>query len=133
MKIGYNKLWGILFFLLDVPVCCLAAVFVRTGENFPVALTAFFWLFVLFGVLFLARTYIVVNPSGVSVQPLLGLGRKTFPARSARDLSVDGKDVFVVSEGERRRLPVAAWLVDPGGWASFLKWIQTSNQQSAGN
>ncbi len=130
MKIGYNKIWGVGFLMFDGLVCCLAGIFVRTDTAIPPALGGVFWLFLLLGILFLTRPYVEINRSNVFITPLLGLGTKTYPVQSAKDFSVDGKNVFVTSGGVRQRLPVSSWLVDLGGWISFLKWIETSNQQT---
>ncbi len=131
MKIGYNKIWGIVLLLLGVPACCLVAVSTQIGESVSPALVAAFWVCILLGVLFLAQTYVEIDPSHVFIKPLLGFRRRTFNVHSARDFSVEGKNVFVVSDGVRQKLPVSLWLVDRGNWASLLKWVETSNQQNA--
>ncbi len=130
MKIGYNKIWGIVSFMPAGLVCCLTAASVRTEESVPVYLAGTFWMFILFGILFLTRTYVEINQGNVFIKPLIGFGTKTYPVRSAKDFSVEGKDVFVMSNGVRQRLPVSAWLVDPGGWTSLIKWIETTNWQT---
>lgn len=131
MKIGYNKIWGILCLMFDGLICCLTAAFVRMEEqvSYPAALTAGFWLFLLFGILLLTQPYVRVNPDGVVVKSLMGLRTESYPIRSARDLSVDDQDVYVTSNLERQRLPVSMWLVDRGGWNSFIKWIETAKQK----
>ncbi len=132
MKIGYNKIWGVVFLTPAGLVCCLAVVFARTEqETFPPALVAGFWLFILVGILFLTRTYVEINQGNVFIKPLIGFGTKTYQIHSAKDFSVEGKDVFIMSADVRQRLPVAAWLVDPNGWASFIKWVETTNQQTS--
>lgn len=128
MKIGYNKIWGVLLLLLSGMVCCLTAAYVRLGEETPFYLAGLFWLPVVLGFLFLFRTYVEVNQNYVFVYGL-AFGMKRYRVHTAKDFSIDGKSVFVLSEGVCQKLPVAAWLVDPGGWKSFLNWIQTNNPQ----
>ncbi len=131
MKIGYNKIWGVMFFMLDGMICCLGAVFARTGQaTFPPGLVAGFWLCILFGVLFLTRTYVEINQGHVFIKPLIGFGTKTYQVHSAKDFSIEEKNVFLMSNGMRQKLPVSSWLVDPGGWASFIKWVETTSQQT---
>lgn len=130
MKIGYNKAWGVVFLTPAGLVCCLAALSAQTEEPAPPYLAGFFWMFILFGILFLTRTYVEINQSNMFIKPLLGFGTKTYHVHTAKDFSVEGKDVFVMSDGVRQKLPVSSWLVDPDGWASLIKWIETPNRQT---
>ncbi len=130
MKIGYNKVWGVVFLTPAGLVCCLAALYAQTEEPGPPYLAGFFWMFILFGILFLTRTYVEINQGNVFIKPLIGFGTKTYPVHSAKDFSVEGKDVFITSAGVRQKLLVSSWLVDPGGWTSLIKWIETTNQQT---
>ncbi len=130
MKIGYNKIWGVVFLTPAGLVCCLAALSAQTEEPGPPYLAGFFWMFILSGILFLTRTYVEINRSNVFIKPLFGFWTKTYPVHTAKDFSVEGKDVFIMSAGVRQRLPVSSWLVDPDRWAAFIKWVEITNQQT---
>lgn len=128
MKIGYKKVWRVLFLVLSGLPCCLVAAFNQADETVPLVFVGAFWLFVVFGVLFFTRTYIEVGKGILLIKPLIGTGVKRYGYQSAKDFSVEKDDVFLIENGVRQKLPVSNWLVDKRSWTSFLKWIEAGNQ-----
>lgn len=127
MKIGYNKYWGLLFLMLGGLNCCAAVIFVRADEAIPTVFVGSFWMLVLLGALFFTRSYVEIRKDSLLIKPLIGSWAKRYGFQSAKDFSIEGRDVFVMHNGARQKLPVALWLADRRGWASFLEWIKTGN------
>src|SRR5512136_1888168 len=57
-----------------------------------------------FGIAVLTRPYVIVDDDTVIVRALIGSAQQTFHLRPADRLELDGKRVFLVNEGVRRRL-----------------------------
>jgi len=130
MKIGYKKIWGVLCFMLILLNCCLTAAFVQIDGAAPPAFAGFFWVSILYGILLLTRNYIEIGKGTLLIKSLTGLRTKRYVYRSVNDFSIEKDRVFIMNNGTRQKLPVALWLVDKRGWASFLDWIKAGDQEN---
>lgn len=129
MKIGYKKVWGVVFLMLSGLACCFVVAFNQTGETVPAVVVSSFWLFIVFGILFLTRSYVEVWKDSLLIKPLLGSRGKRYDFQSAKDFSIEKDDVFLINKGTRQKLPVSSWLVDKRGWKSFLEWVKAGNRE----
>ena len=108
--------------------CCLVAAFSQTGETVPPVVVGVFWLFIVFGILFLTRSYVEVWKDALLIKPLIGLGVKRYVYRSAKDFSIEKDEVYLINSDTRQKLPISIWLVDKRGWTSFLEWIKAGQK-----
>jgi hypothetical protein len=131
MKIGYNKVLGIVLLLLGLFNCCLGVVFVRTEEPTPAYVVGGFWLFFVSGVLLLTRNYMEVTDNTLAVKSFIGPGVKKYNFTSEKDFSVDGGNIFLLVNGERQKLPVSSWVADKSKWKAFIKWVETGGTSSS--
>ena len=128
MKIGYKKVWGVLFLMMSGLSCFLVVAFNQTSETVPPVVVGVFWLFIVFGILFLTRSYVEVWKDAFLIKPLIGLGVKRYVYRSAKDFFIEKDEVYLINSDTRQKLPISIWLVDKRGWTSFLEWIKAGQK-----
>jgi hypothetical protein len=127
MKIGYNKVVGITLLVFGILNCCLSTVFIRSGEAVPSGIVASFWITFVAGIFFLTRAYIEVTQNEIVVKSLIGFISKRVSFNSVKDFSVEGANIFVVSNGVRQKLGISSWVADKRGWSTMVKWIETGD------
>jgi len=82
---------------------------------------------ILFGILFLTRTYFVLNEDGLVLNAILGPAKTTYKFQSLKELEVENKQVYLNQDGKRRKLNMAAWLADKNDWQAFVQKIKDAS------
>lgn len=79
--------------------------------------------FIGFGIALLTRRYLIVDENTVVVKALIGSTRETYRLGPAGRLELDGARVFIIRDGERRRLRgVTGRLANRHDWAALRAW-----------
>jgi hypothetical protein len=82
-----------------------------------------------FGAAFLTRPYLQVDDQALIVRALIGPAQETYHLEAADVVEFEGKRVFLVRRGERRKIGVTRWMADKGDWAAFRAWGERRSQQ----
>ena len=127
MKIRMNKTIGIITILLCIINICIFLVISLGGGKAEITFGLTSLVGIGIGVLFLRGTYIEITQSSLILKALVGSAQKSYPFTSVADFSVEGKNIFLSSQGKREKLPIYSWMADKRDWESFLKWLHTNN------
>jgi hypothetical protein len=126
MRVRYGKRVGIACLAASILLGTLAMLsddLSVVGALTPVALLGF-------GVAFLTRPYLLVKGQALIVQALIGSAQATYRLEAADYLEFTGRRVFLVHEGERRKIGVVRWLADKRDWAAFRAWGERHSRQA---
>lgn len=78
-----------------------------------------------FGIAILTRPYLIIDENAAVVKALIGSAQETYGLTAADVIEFDGKRVFLVNQGGRRRLRgVTGWLANRHDWAAFRAWAE---------
>ena len=103
--------------LIDIACIAAVAVFGLLAIT-PVA-------FLGFGIAIRTRPYLTIDENAVVVKALIGSAQETYGLTAADVIEFDGKRVFLVNQGGRRRLRgVTGWLANRHDWAAFQAWAE---------
>ena len=126
MKIRYSKSVGIIYILSGVLFSCVYLLISLVNGKGSVLLTVGF-IGIMFGILFLTRTYFVVNEDSLVFHAILGPAKTTYQFQSIKELEVEKKLVYLNQDGKRRRLSISAGLADKNDWQAFLQKIKDAS------
>lgn len=126
MKIRYSKSVGIIYILAGVLFSCVYLLISLTEGNGSMLLTVGF-IGIMFGILFLTRTYFVLNEDGLVLNAILGPAKTTYKFQSLKELEVENKQVYLNQDGKRRKLSISAGLADKNDWQAFLQKIKDAS------
>lgn len=126
MKIRYSKSVGIIYILSGFLFSCVYLLISLAEGNGSMLLTVGF-IGILFGILFLTRTYFVLNEDGLVLNAILGPAKTTYKFQSLKELEVENKQVYLNQDGKRRKLSMAAWLADKNDWQAFVQKIKDAS------
>jgi len=119
MRVRHSKVVAIACIVAAIVFGALALV--SNDVSFVGALTPA--AFLGFGTVLLIRPYLIVDNDAVIVKALIGPAQETYPLNRSDAVEFDGKRVFVIHDGVRRRLRgVTGWLADKHDWAAFRAW-----------
>jgi hypothetical protein len=124
MKMHYKKLVGIVAILLgalEVGVYLLIGI----GSS-SISLLVPGFIGILLGVLFLQRTYFIVNDGSLVFQALLGPTKRTYKFSSLKELEIENDNIFVTVNGKRQKL-ISGWWVENSDWQAFLQKIKSAS------
>ena len=124
MKMHYKKSVGIVAILLgalEVGVYLLIGI----GSS-SIGLLVPGFIAILLGVLFLQRTYFIVNDDNLVFQALLGPSKRTYKFSSLKELEIENDNIFVTVNGKRQKL-ISGWWVENGDWQAFLQKIKSAS------
>jgi hypothetical protein len=120
MKVRYNLVLGVVFIVLGALCTFLGLWLLMLGEFNPAVVVGL--MPILFGILYLARPYFLVEPGMVTVPALIGPVKRRFPY--AR-LELEGSRVVAVhDDGTRKKLPIARWLAHSADWQSVVGGVR---------
>ncbi|MBL8080576.1 MAG: hypothetical protein JNM55_21575 [Anaerolineales bacterium] len=126
MKIRYSKSVGIIYILTGVLFSCVYLLISLADGKGSMLLTVGF-IGIMFGILFLTRTYFVLNEDGLVLSAILGSAKTTYKFQSLKELEVDNKQVYLNQDGKRRKLSISAGLADKNDWQAFLQKIKDAS------
>ncbi len=126
MKIRYSKSVGIIYILSGFLFSCVYLLISLAGGKGSTPLIVGF-IGILFGILFLTRTYFVVNDDSLVLNALIGPVKTTYKFGSFKELEVVNKQVYLNQDGKRRKLNMAAWLADKNDWQAFVQKIKDAS------
>jgi hypothetical protein len=123
MRVRFSRLAGVASIIAAAVFSSLA--FLADSVSFVGAVTPI--AFLGFGIAALTRPYVIVAADAVIVKALIGSAQETYRLSHADRVELDGKRVYLVSKGERRRLRgVTGWLANGRDWAAFRAWAERS-------
>jgi hypothetical protein len=124
MKMRYKRLVGIITILLGV---LEAGVYLWIGIGSSSIILFFLGLFIiLFGIMFLQRTYFIVNDDSLVFHALLGPARRTYKFLSLKELELENNNIFLAINGKRKMI-VSGWWVENNDWQAFLQKINSAS------
>jgi hypothetical protein len=116
MKVRYNMLVGVVLVVLGAVCTFLGLWLLLLGEFSPAVIAGLAPL--LIGVLYLARPYFWVHQNTVEIPAVFGPVKRRFPFQT---LALDGgKVVALMSDGTRKKVPVARWMANASDWDAVM-------------
>ena len=126
MKIRYSKSVGIIYILTGVLFGCVYLLISLAEGNGSMLLTVGF-IGIMFGILFLTRTYFVLNEDSLVLSAILGPAKTTYKFSSLKELEVENKQIYLNQDGKRKKLSISAGLADKNDWQAFLQKIKNAS------
>lgn len=126
MKIRYSKSVGIIYILAGVLFSCVYLLISLMEGNGSMLLTVGF-IGIMFGILFLTRTYFVLNEDSLVLNAILGPAKTTYKFQSLKELEVENKQIYLNQDGKRKKLSISAGLADKNDWQAFLQKIKDAS------
>lgn len=126
MKIRYSKSVGIIYILTGVLFSCVYLLISLADGKGSMLLTVGF-IGILFGILFLTRTYFVLNEDSLVFHAILGPAKTTYKFQSLKELEVEKKQMYLNQDGKRKKLYISAGLADKNDWQAFLQKIKDAS------
>jgi len=124
MKMRYKKSVGIFLILLGA---LEAGFYLLIGiGNSPIILLVMGFIIILFGVLFLQKTYFIVNEDSLVFHALLGPSERTYKFMSLKEFEIENNNIFVTINGKRNRF-ISGWWVENTDWHAFLQKINSAS------
>ena len=124
LRVRYDKRIGIACLAAAIVLGALAAI---SGHVTLVGALAPVW-FCGFGVVFLTRPYALVDGQELIVYALIGSGRETYRLEGGDAVAMEGKHVFLIRNGTRRKVALARWIADKRDWAALRDWGERRTQ-----
>ncbi|MDR3575639.1 MAG: hypothetical protein P4L50_17405 [Anaerolineaceae bacterium] len=124
MKMRYKKLVGIFSILIGVLEVC-AFLLIGIGYS-PISVLIPGIVAILLGVLFLQRTYFIVNNDSLVFHALLGSAKRTYKFLSLKELEIENNNIFMTITGKRKRI-ISGWWVENNDWHAFLQKINSAS------
>ena len=126
MKIGYNKILGIIFILCSLLSCCLIVLSTQIKEkSIGAGFAGAFWICLIIGILMLSRDYIEITKDKIIVKTLIGLNSKTYPFSPDTQLVVENEKLFIVNNEIRQAIPLSVFTIDKRAWKELKEKIVT--------
>ena len=123
MKMRYKKSVGIFLILLGVLEVCVYLL-IGIGSS-PVSLPILGFVVILFGVLFLQRTYFMVNADSLVFHALLGSAKRTYKFLSLKEFEIENNNIFMTIDGKHKKI-ISGWWVEKNDWQTFLQKINSA-------
>ena len=124
MKMRYKRSVGILAILIGV---LEAGVYLLMGiGSSSINLLVPGFIAILLGVLFLQRTYFIVNDDSLVFHALLGPTKRTYKFSSLKELEIENDNIFVTVNGKRQKL-ISGWWVENSDCQAFLQKIKSAS------
>jgi len=123
MKMHYKKSIGI--FLIVIGAIEVAFYLLIGIGNSPIILLVMGFIFILFGVLFLQRTYFIVNDDSLVFHALLGPTERTYKFLSLKEFEIENNNIFVTINGTHKRF-ISGWWVENNDWQALLLKINSA-------
>jgi hypothetical protein len=123
MKMHYKRSVGIFAILIGV---LEAGIYLWIGiGSSSISLLVPGFIAILLGVLFLHRTYFIVNEDSLVFHALLGPTKRTYKFWSLKELEIENNNIFVTINGERQKF-ISGWWVENIDWQAFLQKIKSA-------
>ena len=105
----YKKSVGIFLILLGA---LEAGFYLWIGiGNSSIILLVMGFIIILFGVLFLQKTYFIVNEDSLVFQALLGPSERTYKFMSLKEFEIENNNIFVTKVNERFNTNLILWII----------------------
>lgn len=124
MKVYYNKAWGIFFVIMSLIILVLHLYLINlTGRTQPLNMLSAILILVV-GILYLNRPYFELTSTEIQLYAPLGYVVRRYNFTSYSDLDWDGKKLYLIQDGKRKRIRVSAMMSNKAQWQQFLQAIQ---------
>ncbi len=123
MEIRINKTIGIVIIVLSALNLCLFLTLLVGAQKTDVSLGLSSLVGIGIGLLFLRGVYFEVSQNSLILKALIGNSHKVYSLTSPKDLSLEGKDVFLTRNGNRQKLSIYSWIADQRDWKVFAQWL----------
>jgi hypothetical protein len=124
MKMRYKKSVGIFSILGGVLEVCVF-LWIGIGSS-PIIVLIPGVIAILLGVLFLQRTYFIVNNDSLEFHALYGPAKVTYKFLSFKELEIENNNIFMTVAGKRKRI-ISGWWVENNDWQTFLQKINNAS------
>ncbi len=101
MEMRYKKSMEIFLILPGVLEVCVYLL-IGIGSS-SISLLILGFVVILFGVLFLQRTYFVVNTDSLVFHALLGSAKRTYKFLSLKELGIENNNIFMTIDGKHKK------------------------------
>lgn len=126
MKMRYNKTMGIIYIIAGVIFSLIYFVISLNGGKGAVFLTVGF-VGILFGILFLTRTYFVFNDDSLILNAIIGSNKVTYKFQSAKEIEIDNQKIYLNQNGKRQQINISTWMIEKSDLQVFLQKIKNNS------
>ncbi len=124
MKMRYKRTIGIFAILIGI---LEAGIYLWIGiGSSSISLLAPGFIAILLGILFLQRTYFIVNDDSLVFHALLGPTKRTYKFSSLKEFEIQNDNIFVTINGKRQKFISGGW-VENNDWQAFLQKIKSAS------
>lgn len=123
MNIRYNKTVGIIYIVVGIIFACMYFPITLNGGRGSTLLTVGF-VGIMFGVLFLTRTYFVLNEDSLVINAILGPAKTIYKLQSFKDIEIENNVIYINQGGDRKKITISTWMVDKKEWQAFLEKVK---------
>lgn len=127
MTIGYNKIWGYLFVILSLIAIAIFGLGMYMDVNVPILNFVPAVICLIMGVLYLQNDYFEIRGQQFIHYSLFGTVHKTYGFKSLSDFYLDGKKLYLNSDGNKERVRISVSMCDKNDWNYFLKRVEQSD------
>jgi hypothetical protein len=125
MKIRYKKAMGVIYIITGVVFACIYFLITLNGGKGSSLLTVGF-VAIFFGILFLTRTYFVLNDDSLILYAILGPATTTYKFASVNELEIDKQNkVYITQDGKRQFIYISAWMIEKSDWQAFVQKVNS--------
>lgn len=116
---------GIIFIVVGVMFACIYFIIALNGGKGSTLLTVGF-ISIMFGVLFLTRTYFVLNDDSLVLKAILGSAKTTYKFQSIKNIEIENNKIYINQDGKREKLTISTWMIDKKDWQAFLQKVKNT-------
>lgn len=128
MRIRYRKTVGVIYILLGILFAYMYFAIALSGQKVCMALVAAF-ITILFGILFLTRTYFVLNEDSLVLYAILGPAKTVYKIQSLKDIEIENSTIFCTQDGKRKKIPITVWMVEKKDWQAFVQKVNEAKSR----
>src|SRR5689334_11195841 len=128
MKIRYSQSMGIIFLVVGIAlvgIYFLVAWNMKYGST--IQLLGFMGIF--WGVVFLRKTYFVVNDKSLVIYAILGSSEVTHTFKSLKELVINENKLYLVKkDGERQKINIQLGMVEKSDWQELRGKLKSASK-----
>jgi hypothetical protein len=127
MKVGYKKAMGIIYIIIGVVFSCLYLLIAAGGGKGGITLLTAAFCLIMFGILFLRRTYFTINDDSLVLEAILGPAKTTYKFETIKQIEIDKNKVYLSRNGKRQLIQISQWMAEKSDWEAFLQKINSAS------
>ncbi len=120
LRVGLSPIWGVLFLAIAAVDLYIWTLTHKDLQLLFAAMMALVGLSNLFGVL------LTTDGNTIEIKNPIGMTLRTFQVASPNDLEIQGRKLFVTSEGSRKK--VSGLMANGSHWATLAAAIRAAKQ-----